>query len=281
MKKKRFPLWAVITILLVLVVGIFYAYNKLYFPSAKAYSSYIETYQEYDASEVNELTINSINHKVVIKPSDDDKIKISYFQKIENMNTYTVENGKLKMELIERVQDLDTLLFKTEKKIDTITIYLPKESNIKINVKSIYGYFSGNDLTVGSVIFQNTTGDVYLKNITSSSASITLNSGNATIEKCNIDDVTVSVVSGQINIDSDYYIDDHNIIAKAIYGSLKINDQQLYTEEEPKTVINQIELTSETATKKISVETLRGNISLHFVEKVQQDQPEENSEGGN
>ncbi len=281
MKKKRFPLWAVITILIVLIVGIFYAYNKYYFPSAKAYSNYVETYQEYDSNEINELTINSINHKVIIKPSDDDKIKISYFQKIENMNTYTVENGKLKMELIERVENLDTLLFKTEKKIDTITIYLPKESKIKINVKSIYGYFCGNDLTLGSVTFQNTTGDVKLSNINCSSVSITLNSGNATVDKCMIDQATINVVSGQIDIKTEEYLDDYNIVAKAIYGSLRLNDKQLYTDEEPKTVINQIEMKSDTAQRDINVETLRGNISLYFQEKVLQEQTETNNEGGN
>ena len=91
----------------------------------------------------------------------------------------------------------------------------------------------------------------------------------------------LNVVSGQIDIKTEEYLDDYNIVAKAIYGSLRLNDKQLYTDEEPKTVINQIEMKSDTAQKDINVETLRGNISLYFQEKVLQEQTETNNEGGN
>ena len=81
MKKKTIPLWAIITVLALLIVGIFYSYNSFYLRKAKVISSYVENFQEYDESDVKEIILSSINHKVVIAPSVDDKIRISYFPK--------------------------------------------------------------------------------------------------------------------------------------------------------------------------------------------------------
>ena len=134
MKKKTIPLWAIITVLALLIVGIFYSYNSFYLRKAKVISSYVENFQEYDESDVKEIILSSINHKVVIAPSVDDKIRISYFQKADNMNISTFENKTIKIDLIERVENLDSLLFKTEKKIDVITIYLPATSTLKLNI---------------------------------------------------------------------------------------------------------------------------------------------------
>ena len=97
MKKKTIPLWAIITVLALLIVGIFYSYNSFYLRKAKVISSYVENFQEYDESDVKEIILSTINHKVVIAPSVDDKIRISYFQKADNMNVSTFENKTIKI----------------------------------------------------------------------------------------------------------------------------------------------------------------------------------------
>lgn len=264
MKKKKISLGTVIMILIMLIVGIFYAYNKYYFPNAKAYSNYIETYQEYDISEINEIDIDSINHKVIVKPSDDGKVKITYFQKNDNMNTYALDNGKLKMELIERVEDLDTLLFRTEKKIDTITIYIPTDNQIKINVNSSYGNLDMQNVSLNGISFQNTIGDVNLISVICPSVSIGLNTGNAAVVNSQINDLNVDIISGNIDLKIDEIIDEYDLFAKAIYGKLKLNDNDIIDEE--KKVLSEIEY-SENKDKKINIEILRGNINLQFKEE--------------
>ncbi|MDO4378493.1 MAG: DUF4097 family beta strand repeat-containing protein [Erysipelotrichia bacterium] len=276
MKKKRIPLGLIILLLFVLIIGIFYAYNKYYFPNAKAYAKYIETYQEYDSNEISEINIDSINHKVIIKPSEDGKVKITYFQKNDNMNMYTLENGKIRMELIENVEDLDTLLFKTEKKIDTITIYLPVENSIKVNVAASYGNLEIYDISLSTISFKNTIGNIKLKNIACTTITVDLNTGNADMEHIKFDQLSTKIVSGNINVQSEEMIEQYNLAVKAIYGTLQFNDKQLFSEEQPESVINEIEQFKSDTDKKIAIEILRGNIKLNFKENISDNENKEN-----
>lgn len=268
MKKKRIPLSVIILLLSVLIIGIFYAYNKYYFPNAKAYAKYIETYQEYDSNEISEINIDSINHKVIIKSSEDDKVKITYFQKNDNMNTYTMENGKIRMDLIEKVEDLDTLLFRTEKKIDTVTIYLPFENSIKVNVTASYGNLEIYDISLNSLSFKNTIGNIKLKNTACTAITVDLNTGNADMENVKFDKLSAEIVSGNINVQSEEMLEQYNLSVKAIYGTLQFNDKQLFSEEQPENVINEVEQFKSDTDKKIAIEILRGNIKLNFKENI-------------
>ena len=66
MKKKTIPLWAIITVLALLIVGIFYSYNSFYLRKAKVISSYVENFQEYDESDVKEIILSTINLPLTI-----------------------------------------------------------------------------------------------------------------------------------------------------------------------------------------------------------------------
>ncbi|HQB32614.1 MAG TPA: hypothetical protein PLI19_04705, partial [Erysipelotrichaceae bacterium] len=64
--RKNNRLFAAIVILLALILGISYVYGKYYFPSAKSYSAYLEIFQEFESGEIISISIDSINHSVVI-----------------------------------------------------------------------------------------------------------------------------------------------------------------------------------------------------------------------
>ena len=90
MNKKTIGLVALVVLLIAGIIGFWWVYNTYYLPGKRIENTYIEVYQDVDATEINTIWIDTIDHKVVIKPTDDEKVKISYFQKIDNSNSFTI-----------------------------------------------------------------------------------------------------------------------------------------------------------------------------------------------
>ena len=278
MKKKTIPLWAIITVLALLIVGIFYSYNSFYLRKAKVISSYVENFQEYDESDVKEIILSSINHKVVIAPSVDDKIRISYFQKADNMNVSTFENKTIKIDLIERVENLDSLLFKTEKKIDVITIYLPATSTLKLNIKTIYGSLSIKNLTLDSVVYSCTTGDIFVENVSFKTLTLSANTSNISLDTILFNKADVKCVEGAITLKYPLSLNECKSIINSIYGQLLINGESLFIidEEGQQQQVNYYKSDDQlTYQYQMNMQLMRGDINIFSNEVVDEESPQQ------
>lgn len=269
--KKENRLFAAIVILLVLILGISYAYGKYYFPSAKSYSAYLEIFQEFESNEIISISIDSINHSVEIKPSNNEKIKVSYYQKVDNSNIFKLDQKVLTMEFIEKVENFDPLLFKPDKNINVITIYLPQDITIDINVKTIIGSFTINDVSARNINFNNITGDFMMNNVGCNSIVLSCNTGDVKIMSTAFNRFNGSIVSGNFDFALVDSFDNYKFEVSTTYGQLKLNNDYVYETN----VVNEIE-TVEKSNSLISnnskegitfiLSTLRGNISINTTE---------------
>ncbi|MGI6608591.1 MAG: DUF4097 family beta strand repeat-containing protein [Erysipelotrichaceae bacterium] len=270
--KKENGLFIIIVILLFLILGMSYVYGKYYFPSAKSYSSYLEIFQEFESSEINTISIDSINHNVVIKPSNNEKIKVSYYQKVDNSNVFKLEQKCLNMVFIERVENFDSLIFQPERNVGVITVYLPQDITIDIVVKTVIGSFSMSDVTARNISFNNITGDFVMNNVNCNRISLTCNTGNVNFKDVVFNNFNGSVVSGIFEFALVDSADLYKFNVSTTYGQLKLNNGYIYVTN----VVNEIE-TVEKSNSLISAgskdgkifvfDTLRGNIYITSVEE--------------
>ncbi len=282
--RKNNRLFAAIVILLALILGISYVYGKYYFPSAKSYSAYLEIFQEFESGEIISISIDSINHSVVIKPSNNEKIKVSYYQKVDNSNVFRLDQKVLTMEFIEKVENFDSLIFSPERNVGVITIYLPQECLIDFNVKTIIGSFSIGDVNVRNINFNNITGDFTMNSVNCNNILLSCNTGNIKVEGVTFNRFNGSVVSGEFEFALVDSFDSYKFEVSTTYGQLKVNNGYIYVTN----VVNEIEtveksnsLISESSKegKTFILTTLRGNISINTIEDkdIVEDNTEANS----
>lgn len=270
--RKQNGLFLIIVLLLVLILGTSYAYGKYYFPSAKSYSAYLEIFQEYENEEINSIYIDSINHSVVIKPSNNEKIKVSYYQKVDNSNTFKLEQKVLNMEFIEKVENFDSLLFQPDRNVAVVTIYLPQDCIIDINVKTIIGSFSISDVDARNINFNNITGDFIMSNVNCNSIIVSCNTGDIKMSGTTFNRFNGSVVSGDFEFLLMESVETFKFEVATTYGQLKLNNGYIYETN----LVNEIE-TVEKSNSLISdsskegkvfiFNTLRGNILINTIEE--------------
>ncbi len=270
--RKQNGLFLIIVLLLVLILGTSYAYGKYYFPSAKSYSAYLEIFQEYENEEINSIYIDSINHSVVIKPSNNEKIKVSYYQKVDNSNTFKLEQKVLNMEFIEKVENFDSLLFQPDRNVAVVTIYLPQDCIIDVNVKTIIGSFSISDVDARNINFNNITGDFIMSNVNCNSIIVSCNTGDIKMSSTTFNRFNGSVVSGDFEFLLMESVETFKFEVATTYGQLKLNNGYIYETN----LVNEIE-TVEKSNSLISdsskegkvfiFNTLRGNILINTIEE--------------
>ncbi|NMA15922.1 MAG: DUF4097 domain-containing protein [Erysipelotrichia bacterium] len=270
--RKQNGLFLIIVLLLVLILGTSYAYGKYYFPSAKSYSAYLEIFQEYENEEINSIYIDSINHSVVIKPSNNEKIKVSYYQKVDNSNTFKLEQKVLNMEFIEKVENFDSLLFQPDRNVAVVTIYLPQDCIIDVNVKTIIGSFSISDVDARNINFNNITGDFIMSNVNCNSIIVSCNTGDIKMSGTTFNRFNGSVVSGDFEFLLMESVETFKFEVTTTYGQLKLNNGYIYETN----LVNEIE-TVEKSNSLISdsskegkvfiFNTLRGNILINTIEE--------------
>ncbi len=272
--RKENRLFVAIVILLLLILSASYAYGKYYFPSAKSYSAYLEIFQEFESSEIISISIDSINHSVEIKPSNNEKIKVSYYQKVDNSNIFVLDQKVLTIEFIEKVENFDPLLFKPDKNINVITIYLPQDTIIDINVKTIIGSFSIKDVSARNINFNNITGDFVMNNVNCNSIGLSCNTGDVKVAGVIFTRFNGSIVSGNFEFALVDSFNSYKFEVSTTYGQLKLNNDYVYETN----VVNEIE-TVEKSNSLISdsskegkifiLNTLRGDISIITTEEVE------------
>ncbi|MBQ6654460.1 MAG: DUF4097 family beta strand repeat protein [Erysipelotrichaceae bacterium] len=283
MKKRKNSVYILIAILLAAIVGIYLAYDKLYYPSARTYATYLAVHQEMEEKDADSIHISSFNHKVIVKPSDDDKIKVIYYQKSENANVLVMDGRKFELTMVERVENLDNILFKSDKKIDTIIVYLPADKAYSLNVESVDGSLSVEGVSLSQLIFENAYGDVTVRNCELGKAALTISYGNVVLSDNSFKSLSASSVSGNITLDLSEQLSAYSVSASSTYGSLLLNGEQIiYVDEEGnEKVSNQLITQEDHKLPSVLISSTRAKVSVNTVEpQPEPDNPETEQPAG-
>lgn len=272
--RSKLPI-LLIVLLSITIVGLWVLYSVYYVPNARISSTYMEVYQEIDPLEVNTLDLKSINHKLIIKESEGDKIRINYFQKPDNLNTYNNSNGVVSLNMRERVENLDNLFFQSSRKIDTITVYIPAECLPNISYSTISGTTEISNVTLDTLDVSSITSGIEIQNSEAETITFNTNEGNITIKEVLFGSLNVTEISGTVNLDVDDSLSMYNSAVSTTYGILNINGERVRDiVEEVETVVNYYNKENENAEKDITIAAARSNINITSVEPEPQETPE-------
>ena len=245
------------------IIGSLWFYNTYYLPNAQMSSTYMEVYQDLDATEIQSISIDTINHKDRVVSTEDEKVKISYFQRTDSANSFVMNNRDVTLKIIERAENTSNSFFSSTRQIDTITVYLPVDSAISINNKTIEGTFEASNVSAASVNLNSISGSIDLNNCTFKRVDINSNSGEIKAEGLISDSVNIIEVTGKISLSIPDSLEAYNLDIRSDYGILTVNeDRVVIIEEDKQTVVNYLEAVREGVNRKLYVNSLRSPIVI-------------------
>ena len=273
--RSKLPIFLIL-LLTIAIIGIWVAYGVYYVPSARISATYMEVYQEVDPAETRVINISNINHKLIIKRSEGEKVRINYFQKVDNINTYNVNDGTVTLKMAERVENLENLFFQSNRKIDTITISVPEGCAITITNDTVSGTVTAEDLSFTSLSATTLMGTIDIKNSTINNLTINTNEGNVNVTGVVFDKLHAISVSGTVSVDiTDSLMNDYVSNMSSTYGILKINGERVHdTVDEKDTVVNYFVNQPEGLTREITISGARSTLNINSVEPAVEPEPE-------
>ena len=231
-------------------------------------STYMEVYQDLDANEIRTISIDTINHKVNVVPTDDEKVKISYFQRTDSANSFVINNRDVSLKIIERAEAPTNSFITSTRQIDTITIYLPSQSSIAVSNKTIEGIFNAENVTAESFVLSSISGAVNFRNITAGKVDINSNSGAVMINGLQADTITILEVTGNVTLDIKESLTLYNLDIRSSNGRLTVNESPVkLIIDDTETVVNYLEAQREGVTRSISINSLRSSINVNSNEE--------------
>mgnify|MGYP002857876171 CR=1 FL=1 len=282
MKKKNSVLFLII-MMIVLIVGIYVAYDRLYSPSARKAATYLAVHQELDKNDIDALYISTQNHNVVIRPSSDDNIKIVYYQRSDNANETSVASKRFYLTLAERAENLDNLFFHSDKPIDTVTIYLPAEGACSVFVSAIDGTLTVEGVGFAELSFSNAYGALSLAECQGSQLTVDINTGDITVDKCDFIKTDIRTISGTVTVNYLDSVHERDIDISSTYGSLYINGQAVTARDENQqaVTIRQYVYDNPSTSSYLLVRATRSTVSLNGAEDSEEKPAEEPAEEEN
>ncbi|MCX4302807.1 MAG: DUF4097 domain-containing protein [Clostridia bacterium] len=115
--------------------------------------------ENYDLEFINNIEILVSAGKLKIEENTDDKkVKVLVYGDQNRQIDVSVDNGKLKIDNTKSKR----VVFSFNNHIDEITVYLPRNYNKEINVKSDYGNVDMIDLENATINIEESCGDINL-----------------------------------------------------------------------------------------------------------------------
>ncbi len=115
--------------------------------------------ENYDLEFINNIEILVSAGKLKIEENtDDQKVKVLVYGDQNRQIDVSVDNGKLKIDNTKSKR----VVFSFNNHIDEITVYLPRNYNKEINVKSDYGNVDMIDLENATINIEESCGDINL-----------------------------------------------------------------------------------------------------------------------
>jgi len=262
-RKPNFLIIGIIAIALA-IASLTFVYEIYIRPSASIYATYIETYNDVISTDIDAVRIESINHKVVIKTSTDDKFHISYFQKADNSNVYGISKRVLTLKIIEPAENLDNLFYKSKRAIDTITISIPDGVRVSINNTTVSGSLDIIQVAAGAISASSINGSIDIQGGSTTAVQLSSNTGSIMVQDTQFSDLQVDCVAGSIEVSLTDSLADHRIDVDTTYGSLFINGEQ---HKDADGNIQSLYVAGDESAVRVRIRSTRSRIGLDSIEK--------------
>lgn len=263
MFKRNNFLVILIVLLAAGIFGILWFYNTYLVPNAEMSSTYMEVYQNLDASEIRTINIDTINNKVKVVATEGEKVKISYYERIDSANSFVVDNKTVSLKIIERTETPSNKFISQTRQIDTITIYIPQNSVITVNNKNFDGSMELDGVSLNSLVVNTITGSITVKNSTIKVMNLNTNSGDVMVTNTQFDYLGIDEVTGKVTLNINDSLKRYNLAIKSVNGFLTVNNDKVKVMiDDVETVVNYIDETREETDRTIRITSLRSNINV-------------------
>lgn len=233
--------------LLLIMLWILFSGSKVFWSFWK-YDK-VELYNEtFNAEDVEKLDINLIAFDVIIRNSEDDKIRVIINGKEDRKDKISLNNDSNILKISE--SKWKSFCFGFCFWDDEVIIYLPEEYNNEIKIKNVSGDITFLDGYSSNMDIQTTSGDI--KIIKAFDLNVKSTSGEVSIEKA--EDVDVSTISGDISIGEAL-----TTKLKSTSGDLEINSTGSV---ELKTVSGDVDINNLVVEGTSSIETTSGEVKI-------------------
>ena len=283
MFRKNNFLFIMIILLAAGIFGTLWFYNTYIVPNARMSSTYMEVYQDLDANEIKTISIDTINNKVNVVATNDQKIKISYFQRTDSANSFVVNKNDVSLKIIERSETPSNSFISSTRRIDTITIYLPAGSEVSLTNKTYEGRLTIDGVSMSRISANSINGAITVRNCTAGSINLNSNSGEVIVSDSSFGNAVIQGVTGKITVKITDSLSLYNLDIRTENGFLTVNNERVrVVVDEQETVVNYLEEKREGVERSIKLTSFRGNISLTSNEEAVNNNEEpvnEESEG--
>ena len=263
MLKRNNFLVILIVLLAAGIFGILWFYNTYLVPNAEMSSTYMEVYQNLDASEIRTINIDTINNKVKVVATEGEKVKISYYERIDSANSFFVDNKTVSLKIIERTETPSNKFISQTRQIDTITIYIPQNSVITVNNKNFDGSMELDGVSLNSLVVNTITGSITVKNSMIKVMNLNTNSGDVMVTNTQFDYLGIDEVTGKVTLNINDSLKRYNLAIKSVNGFLTVNNDKVKVMiDDVETVVNYIDETREETDRTIRITSLRSNINV-------------------
>ena len=280
--------------LIVFISGIvlfFLGFALLEFDYTKLDTSlpYTEKYYEQELDAIETIEIQSVNHAIIVKPSRDNKIHITYYEK--KNSTYQIKKEEHQLTMTNQIdysfwKSFQSMFQGITDGSKQVIVEIPsqyqhdvilKTTNASIKIEDAFSFHSltmtstngslkGENISSEILDIKSTNGSIQLENCQSTSSNIHTTNGAIKIENSSIQSLMIDSMNGGIhfqnlNVDK---LDAHNTnggVKGNIKGSKK--DYSIHTSKVngSSNLDNQINTTSK---KEIRISTVNGSIKVTF-----------------
>lgn len=218
----------------------------------------------FPGNRIDEINLETVYHKIIIKESNSDEVIFEYPKSNKYYYDVSLSGGSLDIEYSQK--GLDKFMKKMMMPGDeTIRLYLPAKSHIKLNIENVSGSMEISDLKLDSVDIENVSGVIRMKNVILDSLDAETVSGPYHLYNVKADEISLESVSGRIDMTM---VKADDIDLETVSGSLNLEicgnkeDYNISIEK----MFADVDIESESGEdNKLHIETVSGSINYRFV----------------
>ena len=158
----------------------------------------ITSIEPINAKEIKKIDIDVLASSVEIKPSDDDKIHISYNDVVFCKYMHTVKNGELKIECTDVIPHISFGITTSSKVVLLVPDYMTADIDVELDAGS---FLMQNVTVAGKIDVESDAGAITLENVNGVRASVQTDVGSIKIKNCNFDAFNSESDVGSIDIE--------------------------------------------------------------------------------
>ena len=218
----------------------------------------------FPGNRIDEINLETVYHKIIIKESNSDEVIFEYPKSNKYYYDVSLSGGSLDIEYSQK--GLDKFMKKMMMPcVETIRLYLPAKSHIKLNIENVSGSMEISDLKLDSVDIENVSGVIRIENVILDSLDAETVSGPYHLNNVKADEISLESVSGRIDMTM---VKADEIDLETVSGSLNLEicgnkeDYNISIEK----MFADVDIESESGEdNKLHIETVSGSINYRFV----------------